>query len=520
MDAAIAGAFIMTVTMPDAASLGGAGAALHYDAEGRHITAFVGRETAGAAIDPSWLEPEEGETARPIDGGQAVGAPSLLPMLGALHKVGGRLSWAKLAQEAEVLARTGAPLTRDAAKALSRLYFPHFSGADEIFGTSGEGAAPAGTIIRNPMLANVFYAIGRDGAGVLSGGIAGHSIKRLIADTRRRPATLTLDELGGAVPTVAPPVCVALARSALCAPPAPTLGPFVLETTALFEAAAPANPTGLDWANILAQAHRAAMADARYYLGDPLKFPDMTPTLLEPEAIVRRAHAIQADQDRGLPGAMRLRGTPIGMASGAPASRHIPTASIVVVDRHGSAVALSLTLTKPFGAGLAARGVLLNAANSAFDRSLGHPGIVRANAVRPGARPRLDLAPIMALDGERRLILVAAGSGGSDAPAFLAEVAIATLKFGMSAEAAVAAPNVASSHRATRLEIRSPAERLENGLRDIGHQTEITALPSGLVVASKGAVGFEAAADPRGEGAAKAKPPATWRALDLPKRGS
>ena len=52
-DAVIAAALMLTVTRPEAASIAGAGAALLYDAQGRHITAYVGREVSAARVDPA-----------------------------------------------------------------------------------------------------------------------------------------------------------------------------------------------------------------------------------------------------------------------------------------------------------------------------------------------------------------------------------------------------------------------------------------------------------------------------------
>jgi len=520
VDAAIAAAFVMTVTMPESASIGGAGAALRYDAESRHISAYVGREIAGAAASPDWMEAPEGRQPPPLEGGRSVGAPTLLRMLGALHDEAGRLGWAALTVTPERLARAGFPLTPRAAAALARVYLPVYGGADEIFGQSGDRAAEAGALVRNPRLADVFLAIGQDGPMVLAGGVAGHAITRLVEETSRYPATLALDELSRAEPIVAPPVCAALAKAALCAPPAPTIGPIAVETAALFEAAAPETPSARDWANVMAQAHRLAMADARRYLGDPQVFPDLTPDLVTPEQIARRVRSISLERDRGLPGAGRLRGAPTGLVSAPPMRRRPPTASVVVVDGRGDAVALSLTLTQPYGSGLAARGVVLNAANDAFDPPVGAIGRMRANEIRAHARPRLDLTPMMALDGERRLILAAAGAGGDEAPAFLAKAVLAVLKFGKSAAAAVAAPNVSSAGRATVLEALTQAERLQGPLEDIGHKTLIRPMPSGLVLIVAGPAGPDAAADPRGPGDALSQPSGTALPLDLGKRGS
>jgi gamma-glutamyltranspeptidase len=103
------------------------------------------------------------------------------------------------------------------------------------------------------------------------------------------------------------------------------------------------------------------------FIGDPQQFPDLTPSLLTVNRVARRARLIKTDRNPGLSGSTRLSKTPLGMVP-APIRRRLPpTASIFVVDRAGDAIALNLTLTKPFGSGFAARGIILNAAKTAFD---------------------------------------------------------------------------------------------------------------------------------------------------------
>lgn len=521
VDAAIAAAMVLSVAIPDAVSLAGAGAALRYDAANRQIAAYVGREISPKAVDPDvWMKSLRGMSPRALDGGRSVGAPTLLQMLGLMHKAGGSMPWSELTVDAEALARAGVPISERAAWELSRIYVPPDSGIEQIFGPSGPRAIPAGTVVRNPELGDVLAAIGRDGPDVLRGGVVGKSIAEAVAHTSRRPSPMTLEEISAAAPTEAPPLCVALSKAALCSTPAPTNGAVTLETVALFEATRPKKPTAYDWAHLLAQSHRHAAADARRYLADPRRWPDLTPDLLTPRQIARRARGVRQDRNRGLPSPARLANAPRNVTTARPRSRKAPTASVVVVDMAGDAVALSLSLSKPFGSGLAARGVILNGANAAFDPPAEGQGMDRANALRSGVRPRLDLSPIMALDQDRQLLLAAAAMGGANGPAFLAKAAIAVLTFDKSAAAAVAAPNVASANRITNLEVRTPAERLEDRLRDVGHTVKLRDLDSGLALIRRKDGKFQAAADPRGLGTAKSAPPATARPLDSMKRGS
>ena len=136
---------------------------------------------------------KNGKRAKGLDGGRAVGVPTLMQMLGKLHKAGGKLDWPSLTRRAEQLSRGGFPLNAQAARALTRLHVPLFGGVDRIFSGSGLNAPNAGRPILNPDLASVLQAIGRDGPSVVAGGIVGQSIMRLVAEARRQPAYLTLE---------------------------------------------------------------------------------------------------------------------------------------------------------------------------------------------------------------------------------------------------------------------------------------------------------------------------------------
>ena len=521
-DAAIAAALTLSVVMPEAASIAGAGAALRYDAAERQISAYVGREVSSAATTTDWLIARRPPAVPRIHGGRSVGAPTMLQMLARLKQDGARMDWPTLVRHAEGLAREGAPLTTAASKAFEIASFPIDGGVEHIFRGRDAVAAGAGAIIRNPGLAEVLQAVGRDGGDVLTGGVIGRAIVDTVANATRGPAILTLEDLAGAMPIVAAPSCLVYRDTALCAPPQPTLGPTTLQTIALYDRAATESPSFLMWAHVLTQAHRLAMADARRYLADPATFPNIVAQLLTPQALHRRSQRINLERNPGLPGSTRIADVPRGLQAAKPRKRAAPTASIIVVDSKGDAVAISMTLSKPYGSGLAVRGIILNSANGDFDPASEREGFQVANQIGPGKRPRLNLAPVMALDQERRLILAVTAASSEDAPAFLAKATIAALAFGKTARNAVGAPNIASADRRTKLERRTAAERLNAPLTDLRHLASDRAMPSGLLMVRNTGEGFEAVADSRGNGDAKATLPPSKRAgaLDLGKRGS
>lgn len=521
-DAAIAAAMTLAVVMPEAVSIGGAGVALRYDAQKRQIAAYVGREVSSAATAPDWLVLRRQSATPKIFGGQAVGAPTIMQMLDRLKMAGGKLDWRDLIEDAERMAREGWTFAPSSASVYDVQSFPLDGGVEQIFRSRDSIVAEAGSLVRNPDLAEVLRAIGVDGANVLQGGVIGNAIRQSVRSATRGPANMTLEDLAGAQPIVAAPICVHYLATALCAPPQPTTGPTTLQTISLYDRAAPAEPSFLMWAHVLSQAHRLSMADARRYLADPATFPDIISRLLTPRELDRRARRIDLAASRGMPGSTRIDGVPSGLHAARPRKRAAPSAGVIVVDSNGDAVVIAMTLSKPFGAGLAARGIILNNANSSFEPAATNEGFQVANQIAPHKRPRLDLAPVMALDQERRLLLAVVATNDANSPAFAAKAVIAALAFGKNAHDAIGAPNIASADRRTRLEERTAAERLKPALTDIGHIVSDRALPSGLLMVRRTENGFEAASDRRGAGEARASEPAPGqaRALDSDKSGS
>jgi gamma-glutamyltranspeptidase/glutathione hydrolase len=132
VDAAVAGAFTLSVTMPSRAGLGGGGACLVFSAGRREVEAVLFPAGARTELPPG--------TDRPA------AVPMMARGLFLLHTRGGRLRFEQLVRPAEDLARFGTEISRGFADDLAAVAAPLLAdpNARRVFGSPGGGPLTAG----------------------------------------------------------------------------------------------------------------------------------------------------------------------------------------------------------------------------------------------------------------------------------------------------------------------------------------------------------------------------------------
>src|SRR5581483_5117378 len=161
---------VLNLVEPQSSGLGGGAFILHWDAAGRQLKAYDGRETAPAAATPGRFlvdgRPRKFDDA--VFGGLSVGVPATLRVLEAVHKRYGRLPWARLMAPAMRLASEGF-LVSPRLHLLLRWHGPEaFAPASRryFFDTTGS-ARPSGYLLRNPEFAATLGSIAQRGADAL-----------------------------------------------------------------------------------------------------------------------------------------------------------------------------------------------------------------------------------------------------------------------------------------------------------------------------------------------------------------
>ena len=120
IDAAVATAFAMAVTLPEAGNIGGGGFIVAFLPKSKEIVTLDFRETAPASGKPRMYLDDEGKLLpRHRAGAWAGGVPGTVRGLGVAHAKWGRLPWRDLVSPAVKLAREGFPISDELARALN-----------------------------------------------------------------------------------------------------------------------------------------------------------------------------------------------------------------------------------------------------------------------------------------------------------------------------------------------------------------------------------------------------------------
>ena len=254
----------------------------------------------------------------------------------------------------------------------------------------------------------------------------------------------------------------------------------------------------------LVELMRRVYRDRALWLGDSDYVEVPVARLLSPSYASEMASNI--DPDRATPSAEL--GTPQGFSEGTN------TTHFSLIDRHGNAVAATLSINLPFGAAFTVpgTGVLLNnemddfAADPSGRNAYGLTGS-EANAIAPGKRPLSSMTPTM-LESDRSLAVLGTPGGSR----IITMVLLGSLEAiaGKPVERWVSRPRFHHQYLPDHVQIEdealSAAQR--KGLEQLGHRIEPVGRDYGDMQAvqwDKHAQELSAASDPRGEGKALVK---------------
>ncbi|HEX3994243.1 MAG TPA: gamma-glutamyltransferase, partial [Acetobacteraceae bacterium] len=437
IDAAVAMGYAEAVTNPCCGNIGGGGFLVAHLADGRDV--FINfRETAPAAASPDMYLDASGAIVpgASLHGWRAAGVPGTVLGLDTALARYGTMPRSTVMAAAIRLARDGFILTRGDVDILDR-------------------AAPR--LRQNPAIARTFLR--RDGTPFEPGDrLIQADLATTLADIsangpdvfyKGHIATAVAKASGGALTeadfasyqvTEAKPVsCMYRGRVVMSAPPPSSGGTTLCEILNVLEGYE-LDTMGFHSAraiHVIVEAERNAYVDRNSFLGDPA-FVD-NPL----ERLLSREHADQ------ISGRITDRATPSSELSAVKLpDEPSQTSSYSVLDKAGSAVAVTYTLNGFFGAGVMAGGTgfLLNNEMDDFTIKPGaanSAGLVQGNANRiaPGKRPLSSMAPTILLrDGHVSMVL--GSPGGARIITIVLEAILNVIDYGMSPQEAVDAPRL------------------------------------------------------------------------------
>lgn len=433
-DAAVALAFALAVTFPEAGNIGGGGFILirHKD---EHVLIDC-REVAPRKASRGMYLDEKGNVVPDLStvGMLAVGVPGEVMGLWIAHKQFGSLPWADLLKPAVKLAREGFPASRGLEMSV-RSHVRSLKGRTNFAKYFGD--VKTGAIFRQPELAETLERIATRGADGFYGGKTAELVAQAmkarggLIDEKdlssyeariRTPLHARIPELGIDVVTTPPPSSGGIALIQM------------LRMAGQWKAdLLKAGRGSSQYIHLVAEIEKRVFADRAHFLGDTDFVRVPIQTLISPEYCKGRAALVDP-----------VKISPTEQVKPGPAESP-ETTHFSVLDAQGNAVSHTTTLNGSFGSCevVDGAGFLLNNEMDDFSAKPGVPNIygvvgADANAIQPGKRMLSSMCPTMVYAADRELI-----TGTPGGPTIFTSVFQITMNvylFGLSLEEATDAP--------------------------------------------------------------------------------
>ncbi|AMP03490.1 gamma-glutamyltransferase [Collimonas pratensis] len=414
VDAAVATAFALTVTYPEAGNIGGGGFMTIYMNGQPYFLDY--REMAPAATSTNFYTQfttadgkEDPQSS--IQGAQAVGVPGTVMGLWTACQKFCKLPWQQLLAPAIALARDGylpAQAEIDSYKSTVAGYqaYPYPFNLSDYF-----GGMTAGQLFRQPDLAATLERISATGADEF---YKGKTADLLVASMTQDggKGVITKGDLASYKAVWRQPISFNWKGMTVLTAPPPSSGGIALAQLlgmkadlngSLFSGV---SVNTAQYIHLSAEIMKRVFADRAQFLGDPDFVTVPVSGLLDPTYIAQRAAEVNP--------------TSISpTASVQPGKPKFHTTHFSIIDKWGNAVSNTYTLNNPYGSGVVVRGAgfVLNDEMDDFATVPGQPnslGVIGgdANAVASGKRPLSSMSPsILLKDG--KVAMVIGTPGGS-----------------------------------------------------------------------------------------------------------
>ncbi|MFI7838811.1 gamma-glutamyltransferase [Pseudomonas asiatica] len=434
VDAAVATAFTLAVTYPEAGNIGGGG----------FMTLFVDgkpyfldyREVAPQAATRNMYLDEKGEVIENLSlvGARAAGVPGTVMGLWEAHQKFGKLPWSELLTPAIGYAKNGFKV---AAK-----QYQYRNDAQGMFKTATNfndyfGNMKVGELFKQPEMAQTLERIADKGVSEF---YQGKTADLLVAQMQSDKGLITKQDLKDYKAVWREPMAVSWRGNVVYTAPPPSSGGVALAQLLGIKENRAADFKGVahnsaQYIHLLAEIEKRVFADRADYLGDPAFTKVPVDQLVAKDYLAKRAAQVNpkaiSDTDKVKPGLEPHQ-----------------TTHFSIVDKQGNAVSNTYTLNLDYGSGVVVKGAgfLLNDEMDDFSAKPGAAnafGVVGgdANAIAPGKRMLSSMSPsLMTRDGKVELVI--GTPGGSRIFTSIFQVMNNLYDYGMPLDKAVAAQRV------------------------------------------------------------------------------
>lgn len=443
-DAAVAVGYAMAVVYPAAASLGGGGFATIYDPKnvgktGKPEAIFVDyRERAPLKASEKMYLDRHGNPSKTDSktGWKSVATPGTVAGLEEIREKWGTLPREKLIAPAIRLAQEGFVLEKGDIDLLNTS-LRAFQNNHEAYGVfvsfEGKPLHEGDRLIQRQLAGTLklISAKGRDGF------YHGRVAQEIIEDSRKAGGILSRKDFQAYKVREFTPLQCQYRGNRIYTAPLPSAGGVALcEILGILDHYS-LRKMGLHSETALQvqiEAMRRAYWDRRF-LGEGVS-PGIIKHLLDP--------AYHAQIAKTLP-----KKTPQNSLSleDVPFPEKHETTHYSIIDRHGMAVSITVTLDGWFGAGVLGgkTGVWMNDEMDDFSLKAGAPNMfgipgAKANAIAPGKTPLSSMSPTIVANSEGEAVLITGSRGGSRIPTITLSVLTAVLDYKMNVAKAVSLP--------------------------------------------------------------------------------
>lgn len=434
VDAAVATAFTLAVTYPEAGNIGGGG----------FMTLFVDgkpyfldyREVAPKAATRNMYLDDKGEVIENLSlvGVRAAGVPGTVMGLWEAHQKFGKLPWSELLTPAIGYAKNGFKVAEK--------QYQYRNDAQGMFKTATNfndyfGNMKVGELFKQPEMAQTLERIADKGVSEF---YQGKTADLLVAQMQADKGLITKDDLKDYKAVWREPMAVSWRGNVVYTAPPPSSGGVALAQLLGIKEDRAADFKGVahnsaQYIHLLAEIEKRVFADRADYLGGPAFTKVPVDQLVAKDYLAKRAAQVNpkaiSDTDKVKPGLEPHQ-----------------TTHFSIVDKQGNAVSNTYTLNLDYGSGVVVKGAgfLLNDEMDDFSAKPGAAnafGVVGgdANAIEPGKRMLSSMSPsLMTRDGKVELVI--GTPGGSRIFTSIFQVMNNLYDYGMPLDKAVAAQRV------------------------------------------------------------------------------
>jgi gamma-glutamyltranspeptidase/glutathione hydrolase len=473
VDAAVAVAFALAVTHPQAGNIGGGGFMMIHQASTHETTCVEYRETAPAASTREIFS-KLTNTSR---GHVSAGVPGTVRGLALSHEKYGSRPWRELVEPAVRLAQDGFEIDAHLARSLNTWLkrSQDYAEVQRVFRKPGGGEWAAGDRLVQPDLAVTLRTIADTGAAAF---YAGPIADQIVAEMRAGGGLITKDDLGAYRAQARQPIHGTYRGHDIYAPPPPSSGGIalveMLNILENFEVGAHGRDAASN-VHHFTEAMRRAYFDRAIHVGDP-SYTEVPAERLTSKDYARQYAAQIRTSERATPSDELGKGV-------LAAQEGESTTHFSIVDATGNCVSNTYTLQDSYGSYVVVRGAgfLLN--NEMTDFNL-QPGVTDRrgrigtppNLVEPHKRMLSSQTPTIVLrDGKP--LLVTGSPGGRTIPNTVLGIVTNVIDFKMQIRDAVDARRM--HHQwlpdVLKLERGRLPESVRTELEAMGHSIEVVA---------------------------------------------